>query len=389
MKKFQHVDALRGIAVLLVVLVHCGQQAPPEQVFSQISRFGQYGVQLFFVMSAFTLCHSMKKTEELNPREYLSFMTRRFFRIAPLYYLAIPGYFVFSYLCLRYIGRTPFTLPADYSFMAVAANVLFLHGLYPPGNNSIVPGGWSIGTEFLFYAVFPFLFILSRRNRLHIGYAALVSLLATIFLVFIRWKIGKTGEIGMNDFIRFSVFNQFPCFALGMLYYFYSKNRSFERAVKILAPISAVFLVVPHNWQSEMIFTPFCVGICSVGLALVLENSRIPHLIARIGQLSFSIYILHFIPVFLVGKLYKLYFPVHFKSELVSILMFAAIAGITYLMAMISNRFVELPCIAIGHSFSSRFHPREPAQQPQTTTVAEADVAQPLPRPVVEPGPQP
>ena len=141
MKKIGYIDALRGIAVLLVILVHFGQRVPINKVLSQLSEFGQYGVQLFFVMSAFTLCYSMKKESEFSFRVYCSFMVRRFFRIAPLYYLAIALYFLFTYLCLKYTGRTPFTSPGEYSVGSVLSNVFFIHGLVPAGNNSIVPGG--------------------------------------------------------------------------------------------------------------------------------------------------------------------------------------------------------------------------------------------------------
>jgi peptidoglycan/LPS O-acetylase OafA/YrhL len=375
MNKFKHVDALRGIAVLLVVLVHFGQRVPSGQIFGLISKFGQYGVQLFFVMSAFTLCHSMRKTDELNPRGYFNFMIRRFFRIAPLYYLAIPVYFLFSYLCLQHFGKTPFAVPADYTLKAVLSNVFFIHGLYQPGNNNIVPGGWSIGAEFLFYATFPFLFIWAKRRRIILGYAALAAFLATFILVLLRWKFGRIGEFGMSGFIYFSVFNQFPCFALGMLYYFYSRNNFFESGMKIMAPLSAISIVILHDRQWGMLFTPLCAGICSVGVALYLENSRIPNFISRLGQLSFSIYIIHFIPVWIFGKIYQSYFPLHLQGELISLIIFIFVAGITYAISLISNRFVELPFIAIGQKFSDKTKSTEPNQALQRTTMLVTDCA--------------
>ena len=49
-------DALRGLAVLAVVLVHTGQSLHLEPgVLQKISAAGQYGVQLFFIVSALTI----------------------------------------------------------------------------------------------------------------------------------------------------------------------------------------------------------------------------------------------------------------------------------------------------------------------------------------------
>ena len=89
--KLQYIDILRGIAILGVIAVHSGQQI--ENLFPivrSISNYGQLGVQLFFVASALTLCLSMSERNEKSP---FNFYVRRFFRIAPIYYLAIIFYF--------------------------------------------------------------------------------------------------------------------------------------------------------------------------------------------------------------------------------------------------------------------------------------------------------
>lgn len=54
-----YIDALRGIAILLVVIVHTSESIKnlnPSLI--KFLSFGQLGVQLFFVLSAYTLCLS-------------------------------------------------------------------------------------------------------------------------------------------------------------------------------------------------------------------------------------------------------------------------------------------------------------------------------------------
>ena len=50
--RYDYIDALRGIAIALVFVVHAGGRANVEGAFRKVISSGQYGVQLFFVISA-------------------------------------------------------------------------------------------------------------------------------------------------------------------------------------------------------------------------------------------------------------------------------------------------------------------------------------------------
>jgi len=85
-------DALRGLAAIWVVVVHVAMLPSPRlQVAPFLDLFvvnGTMGVDLFFVVSAFSLCLSMP-VHDREVRPMLGFALRRFFRIAPLFYLMI------------------------------------------------------------------------------------------------------------------------------------------------------------------------------------------------------------------------------------------------------------------------------------------------------------
>ena len=93
------IDGLRGIAVLMVLAVHTSQRV--GNVGLEVFRFpligefinaGARGVELFFLLSAFTLFRSSrtKYSEESNPRR--NFYIRRAFRILPLWWMAVTLY---------------------------------------------------------------------------------------------------------------------------------------------------------------------------------------------------------------------------------------------------------------------------------------------------------
>src|ERR1700755_1634138 len=95
-KRLETFDVLRGLAILGVLAVHCSPGFPTNINFIDTGlEFGRFGVQLFYFVSALTMCHMWRQREgEKNPIRRFYF--RRFFRIAPLFWLVMPIYlFVF------------------------------------------------------------------------------------------------------------------------------------------------------------------------------------------------------------------------------------------------------------------------------------------------------
>jgi len=144
-RRNQSLDLLRGVAILLVVLVHCQEEStgvvPGLTWFAK--EFGGLGVQLFFIVSGYTMMLTFGDRVDLNAAR--SFYLRRFFRIAPLFWVAI----VFYLLVTRGRGITNFA-PDGVSVSDVLLTFFFLHSSSVTAYNSVVPGGWSIavGMEF-------------------------------------------------------------------------------------------------------------------------------------------------------------------------------------------------------------------------------------------------
>ena len=199
-------DAGRAIAVVGVVAVHLSFQFPnlPHSV-ALIARMGQYGVQLFFVISAITIFMTLEADRErfcAARHITLRFYIKRFFRIAPLYYVAIAIYGLISWGALRSGYERAWVLGA-HSPADILLNVLFLHALSPSAINNVVPGGWSIGVEMLFYLLAPLIFFFTL-NRVRLAIAS-VSVLAVSAAV--MWLVGCNGapdcNVANNTFLYF------------------------------------------------------------------------------------------------------------------------------------------------------------------------------------------
>jgi len=80
-KRYPWIDTLRGIAILMVIAVHASHGLKgSESLLKTIFGFGGYGVQLFFVASAMTLCMSLENNYG-KPRGLIKYVVRRYFRI--------------------------------------------------------------------------------------------------------------------------------------------------------------------------------------------------------------------------------------------------------------------------------------------------------------------
>jgi exopolysaccharide production protein ExoZ len=145
-RHFDYINALRGYAILMVIAVHTAQAFPDlPPSLAQILTQGARGVQLFFVTSALTLCMSWVARNE----SAADFYTRRLFRIVPMFWIAI-----IFFLWLN--GTAPSSYaPYGIDFKHIAMTVLLVQGLWPDTITSVVPGGWSVADEVIFYALFP------------------------------------------------------------------------------------------------------------------------------------------------------------------------------------------------------------------------------------------
>ncbi len=362
---FAYIECVRGYAILLVIICHATYLFPglPYPVH-RITVFGWHGVQLFFLASAVTLMMSWhyEKTRD-GGVNVGTFFLRRFFRIAPAYYLAAIAYFLLE------------PPVAGFDQLQSAATLLFVNAWHPTlmgvtsGAWSVVPGGWSIGVEFTFYAVFPILACtitsLSRAVWLLLG-TLLVGL--TLNSLLLPSLDAKFGTMAANNFLYFWFPNQMSVFALGLCLYFLLERDRERRSVfsiypNVTAGVAVVmiagvaFIATPQwlNWRSAV--PP---GFLLVSLALmifIMALARAGHGIfingpaALMGWVSFSAYLLHAALLKIVSGLpfLRTYFD---TTGWLAIPAFAAallcIVAIVLAGSWCTYRAIEMPMIGLG-----------------------------------------
>ena len=351
-RRLDYIDALRGIAVTGVILSHAKNLFPDMHWrLIKLTEFGAHGVQLFFVASALTLMLSWHARNDGAVPFYL----RRLFRIAPMFWLATA-----LYGGLNAVGLWP---DGSSDPAAIAATAFFVHGWAPDTINLVVPGGWTIGVEMTFYAVFPVIAAsvttLPRAMAFAIGSALLAGVANTEAL-----RLMATVEPSKLGFFVYYWFpNSLQVFAFGCLSYHmlrFSPVSNVWSAV-LLAGAGSLALYcawwpVPWypTWVSP-ISRELLTAIASVLLALALARTNMTWLVNRVtcfvGRVSFSAYLVHFLVLY---PFVHFLGPLHASSWVsVPVLagLMAVILGITVWLSAMTYQLVERPCIQAGNRF--------------------------------------
>ncbi len=343
-QKLDFIDRMRGLAILMVIALHFTQVfATPE--IRHLFAFGQVGVQMFFVASAFTLCLSAdNRRAEAQPLR--NFFLRRLLRIAPLYWLGIA---IYSAMFIHDGEGAAYT-PAN-----ILANVLLIHGLVPAANNSIVPGGWTIGAEVLFYLLFPWGYAALARGWRKYGTRALAAAFAVSLAVSLAWqgwfRLWSGHWLVNNGFAYCALPTQLPVFVLGIAWYLAVwRGDHFAPVLRRDLPGGVILLLA-------------CAGI--IGFELVPLNGLLPVLagaaalllgnglrggllcwswLGEVGKVSYSLYILHFAVVWRLSA-WVLHWAARSEVAEWAILvpLYAADVVLLCLAGRITRRWIEEP----------------------------------------------
>jgi exopolysaccharide production protein ExoZ len=280
----------------MVVAFHASITYPPTASWARgIIEFGNIGVQLFFLISAVTMCHMWEQRRDESART-LKFYTRRFFRIAPLFWFAIVFYTFLWHMTPGQHGLSGITL------FDITLTALFLHPFAVSAINSVVPGGWSIGIEMGFYAIFPILARLQGSRILMCGLA--MYLLLGLAGTAICERLGSGEQY--STFLYYSFLTQLPIFPIGMFVYSLT-HRGPDRKLLQISAIVALWLLVAFIGKFEFHLTARPFFWCEVFMLALLVASSVrwnlrSSILAFFGRLSYSIYLFHFAVLYFLEK---------------------------------------------------------------------------------------
>jgi peptidoglycan/LPS O-acetylase OafA/YrhL len=323
-KRLAWIDALRGYAIIGVMMGHLHLLGPPAPV------------QLFFLASGIALMYSHASHGKLGAR---SFYVRRFFRIAPMFWAAIPLFYL-----QNLITGDP---TADVAQIVSAAT--FTHWVKPQWNNAAVPGSWSIACEVIFYVFFPFVAPGVTNVRRGIGLVAISVALAVfmwpVLMSYADWT-GVADVSQRHGFTFYSFSTQAPCFAVGILIFRLLEQRDSHALAAGIFGLMTIVVLWQFREHGDRFYL-FNVA-AYAAIAYALGNGKfellVNRLICGIGLVSYSAYFWHFIVIALSEK----YFP-HLTRLDRTILVIPVSLGLSTLTYLA----IERPTMRLGARLAS------------------------------------
>lgn len=368
---YNFIDALRGYAILAVIAVHSSQAAPAwVGIGRQLVNQGARGVQLFFVASALTLAMSWYTRND----GVLPFYARRFFRIAPMFWLGIAFFVWLDGFGPRYFA------PNGIGAMHITLTTLFIHGWHPETITSVVPGGWSIAVEMTFYLVLPvLLYFLSGLRSAVLGFLLSV-VFATVTLALFWTRRGYiwpgTPDDLVSTFLSLWFPNQMPVFMVGFLVYFAIRDYSgriplwllqivLYCAISVMVALPFVLETVTILGHKLGVFSYTMYGICFGIFTFCLAEKAgfwlVNAPIRFLGKVSFSAYLIHFAVLhngLLVSFIRNFFDEKNSNGPMFFLVYFPFVVVVTGALSSITYKFIEKPMIKLGNRMISQYQSR-------------------------------
>jgi peptidoglycan/LPS O-acetylase OafA/YrhL len=139
--KHDGIDALRGLAALLVVLFHMNQMGfgLTSPAWTQA---GLLGVNLFFTLSGFLIARCVMAPAVFTGKSYLTSRARRI----------LPNYFIALFLVITVVDvRSLLHVPLPQAAGDLLTHLLLVHGWFPAYSTSIMGPFWTLSHEWWFY----------------------------------------------------------------------------------------------------------------------------------------------------------------------------------------------------------------------------------------------
>jgi len=315
MQKIRGLDILRGVAIILVMLLH-------SSTFLITTRMGWIGVDLFFVLSGFLvsglLFTEFKATGSIKS---FRFFLRRGFKIYPLFYFVLLCHVIY------YLVKQD-NLPINKLLPE-----LFFYQNYKEG---IMGVSWSLAVEEHFYLFLLFVIWLMIKmgwmtnGKLMQSFFILICLFCLVLRLYVFQQNGY-GGLFVNDF---PTHLRMDSLVFGVLisywYYFYKRQFVFVvRKLSWLLSFVALGLLIPfflierQSWLISTIGYSFLYVAFGIVLSIVIchQNTNIGKwvnfflvknfgdLLGWVGRQSYAIYLCHFLVGLAMLNLFKKTFP--------------------------------------------------------------------------------
>jgi peptidoglycan/LPS O-acetylase OafA/YrhL len=344
MKKIPQLDAVRGLAVLLVLLHNSDRYSSLH--LHLVSDNGWMGVDLFFVLSGFLITGILLDTKQ-SEGYFRNFYARRCLRIWPLYYSLLLFMFVIVPLVRPSEAHAVFEARSSpwWAYPIFLQNFLIPIPTMATGALGVT---WSLAVEEQFYLVWPLVVRFCTQAQLRAIAIAVICISPVLrFYLSLHQVI-----IYSNTFCRLDGLMAGALLALVIRSANFSPSKLLTRAwisFLVSAPLALIFEMVFHARWIVFSLTAMA-SVAFIYLALFSTQKWLQGLLTNrfmvyTGTISYGIYLLEKIPLDAAKA---------FHLDKHQFLALPITAAVTYVMAATSWNLLERPILKLKRFFEAR-----------------------------------
>ncbi len=340
MKKLYNIQALRSVAVLLVVIFHL---AAIENIYGHgsnlLPRFtdvGASGVDIFFVISGFIMA-TIIRDQFQNFNNALNFIIHRITRIYPLYWFYAVIFLASLLLSDMLQGNMDWEHQYNYF-----RNFLLL----PNAGPSILVVSWTLVYEMYFYCVITALLFFSERLFVKLILLWLVIVcVAHYFINPTNAEFAITTSPMTLEFIA-------GCLIARFTYSFSNRYNYLFLGIGFVSLFAAFYCfqylepIIAHEMGTHsirlLLFGIPSILIVSALVGLETDQIILPKFMIKLGDASYSIYLSHMIVFVTIGKIWQ---RLPYNGPIFHAVMCTFMLTIVITFGLISYSFIEKPMI--------------------------------------------
>lgn len=278
--RIPHIDGLRGVAVLFVVVYH---------FFPGVLRGGFIGVDVFFVISGYVIQRQLKSMKRFD---FIEFYSRRVLRIFPsliivLFATVFLGRFFFFDYPLRLLYNSAISssfFSTNYYFFS-STNYFDLNSISKP----LLPL-WSLAVEEQFYLLWPILFWIFRKQFRKVNLALILFSVSSALVL---------GHISQS-YNFYSLQTRFWEIALGIHLNSISPNTCSRLLSRSRGPLTLLLIIIAFAGFGESTWPNLATILVVLTTAILIANPGrlLVNLLSSkyflfLGKISFPLYLVH------------------------------------------------------------------------------------------------
>jgi len=317
-RKLNFIQTLRGISALIVCIHHSRYLVEIENENTILDSIrGSIGVSLFFIISGFIMVFATQNLSDNIIVNVKDFLIKRIIRIVPLFYFVIILYLIICHSNYLFY----FTTYLNNFLKTILFIPLFTESIGPAYGFSFMYVSWSLNYEMLFYIIFA-LSLFFRKGRyvfIYLFITTSVFIMPLLFKGSFSFSYETTNNFSCN-YLNFISNPILLLFLVGVTMGLVLPKIKIKPNLALYSLLGSIvifsgyfFKLIPEFIGDELI-------ICSLLVFTVLlmdynaPGYKIPNFMVYLGNISYSLYLLHpIVYLYLFGLVKKVGY--HWESS--------------------------------------------------------------------------